>query len=93
MTTITHPSDISIGESVTVGEGEVIILPHEMHHLVDEAFERFQELCADLNLDAVTKENTWRTYLIVKQKFTLEVCIKMKLAIIYSYLIIDENKC
>lgn len=91
MTTINHPSDISIGESVTVAEGEVIILPHEMHHLVDEAFERFQELCADLNLDAVTKENTWRTYLIVKQKFTLEVRICMELFYLNVWLCKNKN--
>ncbi|ODM98693.1 Retinoblastoma-like protein 2 [Orchesella cincta] len=61
---------MSITEGV-ITEGEIIVLP-EIHHIVDEAYERFQELCADLNLDAITKENTWRTFVTVKQKFTLE---------------------
>ncbi|CAG7834073.1 unnamed protein product [Allacma fusca] len=38
----------------------------------DEAYERFQELCSDLNLDSVTKENTWKTFTTVRSKYTLE---------------------
>ena len=39
----------------------------------DEAFERFQELCCDLNLDSATKENTWKTFTTVRSMYTLEV--------------------
>lgn len=68
VSTISHASEISIAE------GEVIIIPSEIHpHLADEAYERFQEICQDLNLDVTTKENTWHTFVNVKQKFTLEV--------------------
>jgi hypothetical protein len=39
----------------------------------DESSDRFNELCADLNLDSLTRENTWSTFAGVRQKYTLEV--------------------
>jgi hypothetical protein len=39
----------------------------------DDAYERFNDLCSDLNLDSLTKDNTWRTFATVRQKYTLEV--------------------
>jgi len=39
----------------------------------DEVYLRYQELCADLNLDGHTKEVTWQNFASVRQKYTLEV--------------------
>lgn len=88
MTTINQPTEISITEGVAVPDGEVIILSSDMHHMVSDhvsdehasTYERFEELCADLNLDVATKENTWRTFVSIKEKFTLEVNIDFDLA-------------
>lgn len=43
----------------------------------DETSESFNELCSDLNLDATTRDNTWRTFATVRQKYTLEVSERM----------------
>jgi len=49
----------------------------------DEAYERFTDLCSDLNLDSLTKDNTWRTFATVRQKYTLEVSYARKRTKVY----------
>lgn len=46
--------------------------------LEDDTSEAFNELCSDLNLDTVTRDNTWRTFVGVRQKYTLEVRLQFK---------------
>jgi len=41
----------------------------------EQVYDRYQELCSDLNLDSQTKEETWKTYSSVKQMYTLEVSL------------------
>lgn len=45
-----------------------------------EVNERFQELCADLNMDGNATDEAWQSYLRISTTYTLEVNI-----IIYFY--------
>jgi hypothetical protein len=49
-------------------------------------YERFQELCSDLNLDSNTKEVTWTTYAEVRSKYTLEVTTLLKSSLLNAYI-------
>ena len=56
--------------------GDEFAVSAMMMILTDEEeriYERFQDLCSDLNLDSSTKDTTWSTYAGVRQNYTLEV--------------------
>lgn len=59
--------DADMGEEVVES---TIYVEDEMD---EQCFEQFNVLCADLNLDAHTRDNTWATFASVKGKYTLEV--------------------
>lgn len=52
-----------------------------------EVHERFQELCADLNMDGNATDEAWQSYLRISTTYTLEVNIVI-------FLIgVVKNKC
>lgn len=40
-----------------------------------DVYERFQELCADLNMDGNSTDEAWQSYLRISNTYTLEVYI------------------
>ena len=51
-----------------------------------EVFERFQELCADLNMDGNATDEAWQSYLRISNTYTLEVNV-----IIITFMHIEVN--
>lgn len=47
-----------------------------------EIQERFQELCADLNMDGNATDEAWQSFLRISTNYTLEVDIKFVFAIL-----------
>ena len=39
----------------------------------DNAEQRFDELCLDLNMDSTAKEDSWQSYQRISANYTLEV--------------------
>lgn len=46
-----------------------------------EVNERFQELCADLNMDGNATDEAWQSYLRISTTYTLEVSIIMLISV------------
>lgn len=53
---------------------------------------KYEDLCRELNMDRETEELSWKKFVEISKKFSLEVCVRVHKNSIFFFLIKDMNR-